>query len=342
MTPAGVGLVAASILLDLPSAFARLFLTAIIAGVAGVLDWRADLIVFLVAFGPYLRSIAALVLPLPAGPFLRQSAGARTPSARERAALGNAFSLLPRGVAPGSVLVIDGPDEHAWVLGCTLFVERGLLESPHLAAVMAHEAGHLATGDGRVALAAWWLPVQSVASVAARLMGSSGRSLPKAGTPLPQPQASGTGARRRPSRRRVEFGRRPSRRRVEFGRRPSRRRVEFGRRPSRRRVEFGILPDPRFRLLGGLLRLPGLAAGVVALLFAGGLFPMLLRPVWSAYRRSREYAADAFAAAAGHGPALVEALGEWQVLDVATPWWLRLSHPYVEQRIDRLQRLQVE
>ncbi|HMC81456.1 MAG TPA: M48 family metalloprotease, partial [Acidimicrobiia bacterium] len=89
-------------------------------------------------------------------------------------------------------------------------------------------------------------------------------------------------------------------------------------------------------------RLPGFAAGVVALLFAGGLFPMILRQVWSAYRRSREYAADAFAAAAGHGPALVEALGTWQVLDVATPWWLRLSHPYVEQRIDRLQRLQVE
>jgi Zn-dependent protease with chaperone function len=69
---------------------------------------------------------------------------------------------------------------------------------------------------------------------------------------------------------------------------------------------------------------------------------MLLRQVWAAYRRSREFAADAFAASAGHGPALVEALGEWQVLDVATPWWLRLSHPYVEQRIDRLERLQVE
>ena len=298
MTPAGIGLVAASILLDLPSALARLFLTAVIAGLAGVLDWRADLIVFLVAFGPYLRSIGALVFPLPAGPFLRQAAGARKPSARERAALGNACSLLPGGVAPSSVLVIDGPDENAWVLGCTLFVERGLFESPHLAAVMAHEAGHLAAGDGRVALAAWWLPVQSVAWVAARLMGSRGRSLPRAGTTLPQPQASGTGA--------------------------------------------GILPDPRFRLLGGLLRLPGFAAGVVALLFAGGLFPILLRQVWSAYRRSREYAADAFAAAAGYGPALVEALGEWQVLDVATPWWLRLSHPYVEQRIDRLQRLQVE
>ncbi|MEA2501091.1 MAG: hypothetical protein QOD01_1202 [Actinomycetota bacterium] len=298
MTPAGIGLVAASILLDLPSALARLFLTAVIAGLAGVLDWRADLVVFLVAFGPYLRSIAALVFPLPAGAFLRQAAGARKPSERERAAIGNAFSLLPGGAAPASVLVIDGPDENAWVLGCTLFVERGLFESPHLVAVLAHEAGHLAAGDGRVALAAWWLPVRSAAWVAARLMGSRTGGLPQAGKTLPQPQASGAGA--------------------------------------------GILPDPRFRVLGGLLRLPGIAAGTVALLFAGGLFPMLLRQVWAAYRRSREFAADAFAASAGLGPALVEALGEWQVLDVATPWWLRLSHPYVEQRIDRLERLQVE
>ena len=298
MTPAGIGLVAASILLDLPSALARLFLTAVIAGLAGLLDWRGDLIVLLVAFGPYLRSVGALVVPLPAGPFLRQAAGARKPSERERAALQHAFSLLPDGVAPGSVLVVDGPDENAWVLGCTLFVERGLFDSPHLAAVMAHEAGHLAAGDGRVALAAWWLPVRSAAWVAARLMGSRHRSLPQTGTTLPQPQTAGSGA--------------------------------------------GILPDPRFRILGGLFRLPGIAAGVVALVFAGGLFPMLLRQVWSAYRRSREFSADAFAASAGHGPALVEALGTWQMLDVATPWWLRLSHPYVEQRIDRLQRLPVE
>jgi Zn-dependent protease with chaperone function len=302
MTPAGVGLVVASILLDLPSALARLFLTAVIAGLAGALDWRADLVVLLVAFGPYLRSAGALAFPVPAGPFLRLAAGARKPSARERGDIERAFSLLPGGVAPASVLVIDGPDENAWVLGCTLFVERGLFESPHLVAVLAHEAGHLAAGDGRVALAAWWLPVRSAAWVAARLMGSRSGGFPQAGPrtggTLPQPQASGAGA--------------------------------------------GILPDPRFRVLGGLLRLPGLAAGAVALLFAGGLFPMLLRQVWAAYRRSREFAADAFAASAGHGPALVEALAEWQVLDVATPWWLRLSHPYVEQRIDRLERLQVE
>src|SRR5437763_19706 len=199
MRPAGIGLVAASILLDLPSALARLFLTAVIAGLAGLLDWRGDLIVLLVAFGPYLRSVGALVVPLPAGPFLRQAAGARKPSERERAALQHAFSLLPDGVAPGSVLVVDGPDENAWVLGCTLFVERGLFDSPHLAAVMAHEAGHLAAGDGRVALAASWLPVRSAAWVAARLMGSRHRSLPPAGTALPQPQAAGPGAGIRPA-----------------------------------------------------------------------------------------------------------------------------------------------
>jgi len=295
MTPAGIALVAASILLDLPSALARLFLVAVVAGLFGVLDWRADLLVALIAFGPYVRSIGALVLPLPAGHLLRAGTGARRPSERERVALGQAFSLLPGVTAPKRFLVIDGPDENAWVLGSTLFVERGLFESPHLAAVMAHEAGHLAAGDGRVALAAWWLPVRSAAWVAARLMGSGRSALPQTGTTLPQRQASGPGGR--------------------------------------------ILPDPRFRVLGGLLRLPGMAAGAVALLFAGGLFPMLLRQAWAPYRRSREYAADAFAASAGYGPALVEALGEWQVLDVATPWWLRLSHPYVEQRIDRLQRL---
>src|SRR5882672_11561980 len=122
MTPAGIGLVAASILLDLPSALARAFLTAVVAGLAGPLDWRADVLVLLVAAGPYVRSAGALALPLPAGPFVRQAAGARRPSERERAAVGNSFSLLPGSVAPASVLVIDGPEENAWVLGCTLFV----------------------------------------------------------------------------------------------------------------------------------------------------------------------------------------------------------------------------
>ena len=48
MTPAGIGLVAASILLDLPSALARLFMTAVIVGLArwqeerGLIEPRRD------------------------------------------------------------------------------------------------------------------------------------------------------------------------------------------------------------------------------------------------------------------------------------------------------------
>jgi len=289
------------VLLDLPSALARLVVAAVLAGLAGRLGARADVVVAAAAFGPYLRGIAALALPLPAGPFLRAATGARRPSDRERTALGNAFSLLPgvssrslgkrrrpvRGALAGalrSVLVVDSPDENAWVIGSTLFVSRGLFEGPHLAPVVAHEAGHLAAGDGRVALAAWWLPVRSLAWPASRLAGVSPAEIPRAGRGL-----HGGDTSRRPM----------------------------------------SLP----------LRVPGAAVGACLLVLAGGLFPVLLRPAWAAYRRSREHAADAFAAAAGQGPALVEALAAWQVLDLAAPWWQGRSHPYVEQRIDRLQRL---
>lgn len=271
MTPAGLALVAGSVVADLPSALARLVVASVVAGLIGRLDWRADLVVAVVAFGPYLRSLAALALPLPAPLLLRASVGARRPSDREGKALAEAFGLVAGVTPPASVWVVDSLDENAWVIGSTLFVNRGLFESPHLVAVVAHEAGHLAAGDGRVALAAWWLPVRSLAWVAGRLIGTDSRSFAAGGR--------------------------------------------------------------------GVLRLPARALGALVLLFAGGAFPMLLRPLWAWYRRSRELAADLFAARLGHGAGLVEALSDWQVLDLATPWWVGRSHPYAEQRIDRLQQL---
>ncbi|HYR63361.1 MAG TPA: hypothetical protein VET24_12120, partial [Actinomycetota bacterium] len=60
MTPAGLALVAASILLDLPSALGRLLVAAVIAGLVSRLGTPADIVVSLVAFGPSVRSIAAL------------------------------------------------------------------------------------------------------------------------------------------------------------------------------------------------------------------------------------------------------------------------------------------
>lgn len=292
MTPAGIGLVVGSVLLDLPSALLRLLVAAVLLGAFGHLGTTSDVIAGLVAFGPPLRSLLALVVPIPAPVLPRAASGARRPSGREQEALAHAVGLLPGTAAPRDALVVDSPDENAWVLGNTLFLTRGLFDSPHLVPVVGHEAGHLAGGDGRVALAAWWLPLRCLAWLAQRLLGQGG-SQARSGGPartLPQPQARGE--------------------------------------------------SPPRRLSGRVLRLPLRVAGVALLALSGGLLPMVLRPGWAAYRRSREYAADAFAARRGLGAGLAEALADWQVLDLATPWWQGRSHPYVEQRLDRIRRIQ--
>lgn len=295
MTPAGIALVVASVLLDLPSALLRLLLAAVVLGAFGHLGTASDVVASLVAFGPPARSLLALVVPFPAPLAPRAASGGRRPSGREQEALAHALALLPGTSAPRDVVVVDSPDENAWVLGGSLFVARGLFDSPHLVPVVAHEAGHLAGGDGRVALAAWWLPLRSLAWLAQRLLAQ--RLLARqagSGGPartLPQPQARGEQA-----------------------------------------------PAPR--LGGRVLRLPLQAAGVLLLALSGGLLPMLLRPGWAAYRRSREYAADAFATRRGLGSGLADALADWQVLDLATPWWQGRSHPYVEQRLDHIRRIQ--
>lgn len=288
----------ASLLLDVPSDLARLATVSVVLGALLGLGWLTDALAILAAFGPAARSLTALLAPLPAGPVYRAALGARPPSTREREALDTA-ARLAAGVAVGRrVRVVDNPEENAWALGSTLFVCRGLFSSPHLAAVLAHEAGHLATGDGQVALAAWWLPVRSLARPAQWLL-TGGRAGPRREDPsrrtLPQPHAI---------------------------------------------LPPGVVPEPRRRSIAAwVLRIPALILGVLVLILAGGLLPMLLRPAWPAYRRRREFAADAFAAGAGQGPGLVEALADWQILDVATPWWQGRGHPYIEERIDRLQHL---
>jgi len=287
----GWGLLLASVLLDVPSALLRLVLASLVLGLLAPLGaWSADLAA-LAAAGPLVRSLAAVLLPIPAGPLYRAALGARRPSDRERAELDRSRAWLP----PGMVLVVDSPDENAWVLGTSLFLTRGVFASPHLDAVVAHEAGHLRAGDGRIALAAWWLPIRSIARLGLAFLGSGpeppranvGRALPG---PVRQPGGRATGA--------------------------------------------GAGAGP----LRSLVRLPARVAGAGLLAVSGGLLPALLRPAWIPYRRSREYAADAFAASVGQGPALVEALSDWQMVDVAAPWWQGRSHPYAEQRIDRLQR----
>lgn len=62
----------------------------------------------------------------------------------------NSESPLP---LPGAWFVIDVPHPDAAVVGNTLMLSRGLLETDHVPAVLAHELGHLGTPDGRLTAA---------------------------------------------------------------------------------------------------------------------------------------------------------------------------------------------
>ncbi len=107
---------------------------------------------------PTFWSVTALATPVGSGWWWRQRIGGRHPSQREQLAYTDAIELLAANITtplpkPGVWFVLDTPEPDAAVLGDALMLSRGLLESPHLPAVLAHELGHLATPDGRVTAA---------------------------------------------------------------------------------------------------------------------------------------------------------------------------------------------
>jgi len=86
----------------------------------------------------------------------------------------------------------------------------------------------------------------------------------------------------------------------------------------------------------------GLFAGLIGLIFrlaGGGCAAALLAPLWSAYWRAREYAADAYAASLGQGEDLARHLAEIeQAIDFPRrrfPFDLA-EHPPIAHRIERL------
>ena len=86
----------------------------------------------------------------------------------------------------------------------------------------------------------------------------------------------------------------------------------------------------------------GILAGLIRLIFrlaAGGCAAALLAPLWAAYWRSREYAADAYAASLGQGEDLARHLADIELaLDFPHrrfPFDLA-EHPPVAHRIERL------
>jgi Zn-dependent protease with chaperone function len=233
----------------------------------------AEAIALAAAFAPLAWSVLGLLSP-GRGSMWRRRLGARRTTREEALSICDAIETLRGSAAdppePARCYVLDDPLPGAAVRGRTVVLHRGLLESDSLAAVLAHEMGHVNTLDGRLTEAL------------ARLVLWEDPLAP------PRPERGGDAR----------------------------------------------IPDhPREgSLLWGLLRW--------ALRLAGGSFAQhLLSPLWAAYWRWREYAADAYAASLGQAEELARHLGEYE-LPFDPPrrhlLFTRCEHPLVALRIDRL------
>lgn len=156
-----LGIYALALASELPVIFARTTLVYMLACMMLAIegDSAANATVwFEVGLIPTFLSIIALVTPFGTGWWWKQRTGGRRPSQREQLAYQDATELLQAQTResltlPKNWFVIDTPTPDAAVCGHTLMLSRGLLESDHLPAVLAHELGHLTTPDGRLTAA---------------------------------------------------------------------------------------------------------------------------------------------------------------------------------------------
>ena len=118
---------------------------------------------WIAGYGPLILSGATLMLPL-GGWLWRQQAGGRTSSERERLIYEDALTILmkadPKPRPPQRWFVLDEHVPNAAAYANTLMLTRGLIDSGHLEAVLAHELGHLNTSDSRLAAALHRLTTQ--------------------------------------------------------------------------------------------------------------------------------------------------------------------------------------
>jgi Zn-dependent protease with chaperone function len=141
----------------------------------GGMEWA------LVALIPTAWSAIALFNPAGGAWWWQTRAGGREPSKREQLAYQDAVQLLQANSEkplplPRHWFVLDNPQPDAAVCGDALMVSRGLLETDHVAAVLAHELGHLASPDARLTTA---LNRLIVFSTPFRAGAAAGRSRPQ-------------------------------------------------------------------------------------------------------------------------------------------------------------------
>ncbi len=151
---------ALALISELPVLFVRVFTVTLTIGIIETLNGDSDYGPKWMWVGtiPTLWAMFALITPIGSGWWWKQRSGGREPSARERLAYHDAIEQLQSKSQqplplPRGWFVIDAPLPDAAVCGETLMLSRGLLESEHLPAVIAHELGHLATPDGRITAA---------------------------------------------------------------------------------------------------------------------------------------------------------------------------------------------
>lgn len=250
-----------------------IYLGALTVGPWAPLGLSAEGLAWVGATAPLAYSALGLASP-GRGRLWRRQLGARQPSEDEAAGLADALALLSSGgpsLREPITYVLDDPLPGAAVRGHTVIVSRGLIESESLAAILAHELGHVESLDGRITealqrLALWDDPLGPI-------------------------------------------------------------RAEHG---AQARVESD--PDPRGGLVWGCARWTLRLAG-------GGLAQCLLAPLWAWYWRSREFAADAYAASLGQAEDLVRHLTDFaQAFDAPQRHvpFNPSEHPPVALRIERL------
>jgi Zn-dependent protease with chaperone function len=143
------------------AALARVLVSFIVlALIALVTGWPipSNWIALAIGFGPLIISLLALLVPPLIAPldghWWEISSGGRPPEQDEQEAFDRAIDELreydPNLRVPKHWFVAEEAERNAAAYAKTMRVDRGLLESPYAtAAVIAHELGHLNSGDGR-------------------------------------------------------------------------------------------------------------------------------------------------------------------------------------------------
>lgn len=157
----GLVLYAITLAGQLLAAGARAFITVVVLWIVGGLTgWTIPInaIALLVAFAPLVVSLLSVLCPPLIAPidgrWWEMSTGGRPPEPDEREAFDYAFGELqeadPTLRPPRHWFVAEEPGTNAAAYASSMSVDRGLLESPYAAAVIAHELGHLRSSDAHL------------------------------------------------------------------------------------------------------------------------------------------------------------------------------------------------